>query len=131
MTHDMIGYASGFELMFLASALVGIWLGRSNVREAWRDYRALGGIINGRRAIAVASILTEAIRLSIHALYIIAGLVAITLPANPTTVLGVLVMSILVYVSWAQTGIGFINQRLRHYLKEHGIQARDEKGRFV
>ena len=131
MTHDILGNASGFELLFLASALIGIWFGRDNVREAWADYRSLGGIVNGRRAIAVASILTETIRLSIHGLYIIAGLVAVTIPANPTTTLGVLVLSILVYVSWAQTAIGYINRRLRDYLEAHGMQARDDKGRFT
>ena len=55
MTGDLIGHASGFEILFLVSALVGAWFSRLNFKESWQDFRALGGITNGRRAIAPGS----------------------------------------------------------------------------
>ena len=132
MTGDLIGAASGFELLFLASAIVGAFFSRLNLSEAWSDWRALGGIANGRRAIAVATILVETLLLSIHALYIIAALFAVTQKSpGPSTPVGVLILSILVYASWAITAISVISRRLRRYLSQHGMQARDEHGRFT
>jgi hypothetical protein len=132
MTDSIFGNASGFELLFLASAFVGVWFSRVNMVESWGDYKALGGIANGRRAIAVASILTETLLLSIHALYIIAGIVAAFTPASGNaTSLTVLILSILVYASWAVTAISIVSRRLRRYLTTFGLQARDEHGRFT
>jgi hypothetical protein len=132
MTNDLIGAASGFEILVLASAVFGAWFSRINLSESWKDFRALGGITNGRRAIAVSNIVTETLRLSIHALYIIAALFAVTQhsPGN-TTPVGVLILSILVYASWALTAISVISRRTRLYLLAYGLQARDEKGRFT
>ena len=59
MTSDAIGNASGFELLFLASAVVGTWFSRLNLSESWKDFRALGGITNGRRAIATSNIVAS------------------------------------------------------------------------
>ena len=132
MTTDLIGNASGFEILFLLSALVGTWFSRVNLSESWMDFRALGGITNGRRAIATSNIVTETLRLSIHALYIIAGLFAVTQHSvNPTTPVGLLILSILVYASWALTAISVISRRTRLYLLRYGLQPRDEHGRFV
>lgn len=132
MTTDLIGAASGFEILFLASALAGTWFSRLNLSESWKDFRALGGITNGRRAIATSNIVTETLRLSIHALYIIAALFAVTQPGRgETTAVGVLILSILVYASWALTAISVISRRTRVYLLRYGLQARDEHGRFT
>lgn len=132
MTTDFLGNASGFELLFLTSALVGVWFSRLNFTEAWGDYKALGTITNGRRAIAVATIFSETLLLSIHALYIIAALFAVMQPATgQTTAVGVLILSILVYASWAITAISVVSRRLRRYLTQFGMQPRDEKGRFT
>lgn len=132
MTQSILGNASGFELLFLASAIVGVWFSRQNLAEAWGDHRALGGVANGRRAISLSTIVIETLLLSIHALYIIAALFAITQPSSgQTTAVGVLILSILVYASWAITGISIISRRLRRYLTAFGLQPRDEKGRFT
>ena len=132
MTTDLIGNASGFEILFLLSALVGTWFSRVNLSESWMDFRALGGITNGRRAIATSNIVTETLRLSIHALYIIAALFAVTQHSRgETTAVGVLILSILVYASWALTAISVISRRTRLYLLAHGLQGRDAHGRFV
>ena len=132
MTDDLIYTASGFELLFLASTLTGVWFSRQNLREAWGDFRALGGLANGRRSIAVTTIVTETLLLSVHALYIIAALFAITQPsAGVTSTVGVLIASILVYASWALTSITILSRRLRRYLVHHGLQPRDSRGRFT
>lgn len=132
MTTDLIGHASGFELLFLLSAVIGVWYSRINLAESWRDFRSLGGIANGRRAIAVSNIATETLRLSIHALYVIAGVFAVTQSnLRPATPSGVLILSILVYASWAITAISIISRRTRLYLLTNGLQARDPKGRFT
>ena len=132
MTTDLIGNASGFEILFLLSALVGTWFSRVNLSESWMDFRALGGITNGRRTIAIGTILIETILLSIHALYIIAALFAVTQPAPAkTTAVGVLILSILVYASWGITAISVVTRRVRRYLLVNGLQARDQHGRFT
>lgn len=131
MTTDLVGHASGFELLFLASAILGVWFSRLNLAESWQDFRALAGIANGRRAIAVSNIITETLRLSIHALYVIAGLFAVTQSnLRPSTASGVLILAILVYASWAITAISIVSRRTRLYLLANGLQARDEHGRF-
>jgi hypothetical protein len=43
----------------------------------------------------------------------------------------VLIQSILVIVSWAITACSWIIRRTGSYLLEHGLQARDAKGRFT
>lgn len=131
MTADLLYTASGFEILFLVSALVGAWFSSYNIRDSWADFRALGGITNGRRTIAVAAIVTETVRLSIHALYLIAVLPALALPSGPTTVIGVLIQAILVYASWAQTFISIIGRRTRVYLLTNGLQARGPDGKFI
>jgi hypothetical protein len=132
MTDDLLFSASGFEILFLASALVGAWISRLNITESWRDFRALGAIANGRRAIAVSAIVVETLLLSIHALYIIAGLVAASTPSRgDATVTTVLLSSVIVYASWTVTAISFVSRKTRRYLLQHGLQNRDDQGRFV
>ncbi|HSM16311.1 MAG TPA: hypothetical protein VK845_04845 [Gemmatimonadales bacterium] len=132
MTDDLIFAASGFELLFLASALIGAWISTTNMSEAWRDLRALGGITNGRRAIAIAAIVIETLLLYIHALYIIAGLVAAFTPSRgDATVSTVLLSAVIVYASWAITSISFVTRKTRRYLLAHGLQNRDAQGRFI
>lgn len=132
MTDDFLFNASAFELLFLSSALIGSWMSYTNMSESWRDLRALGGIANGRRAIAIAAIVIETLLLSIHSLYIIAGLVAAFTPSRgDATALTVLISAILVYASWAVTAISFVTRKTRRYLLAHGLQNRDELGRFV
>ena len=50
---------------------------------------------------------------------------------GPSTPVGVLILSILVYASWAVTAISVVSRRTRLYLLRHGLQARDEHGRFT
>ncbi len=132
MTDHLVGNATGFELLFLVSALIGVWFSRQNLAEAWGDHKALNGIANGRRAIALATIIVETLLLSIHSLYIIAALFAVSQPnGNEVSAVGILIQSILVYASWAITAISIVSRRLRRYLNQFGLQPRDEKGRFV
>jgi hypothetical protein len=131
MTDDLIGYASGFEILFLASALVGSWLSRLNFLEAIADHRALDGRTNGRRMVAIGRIGTELILGSVHALYVIAALVAMSHPAGPTSPTGIVIQVILVYASWGMTAISFLSRRVGIYLMLHGLQNRDPQGRFV
>lgn len=132
MTTDLIWHASGFEILFGVSAIIGALISRRNFHEAWIDYRAAAGITNGRRYVAVATIAIELILGSVHAFYVIATLVAISIPApESVTVVGVLIQSILVYASWGMTTISYITRKVRRYLDSHGLQARDEHGRFV
>lgn len=132
MTHDLIHYASGFEILFGISALIGAWISRRNFHEAWADYRAAAGITNGRRYVAVATIAIETILGSVHALYLIATVIAVNLPASgQVTPVGILIQTILVYASWGMTAISWITRKVRLYLDNHGLQARDDKGRFT
>ena len=132
MTTNLIGNASGFELLFALSALIGLRFSIPNFRLSWAQYRSLDGVRNGRRAIALEGISLEIIFIGIHALYVVAALVAFTIPAAPvTTAAGYLIQSILVVVSWAITACSWIIRRTGTYLLEHGLQARDHQGRFT
>jgi hypothetical protein len=132
MTTDLLGTASGFEILFFLSALVGLRFSIPNFRLSWAQYRSLGGARNGRRAIAVEGIALEIIFIGIHSLYVIAALVAFSIPAAPVvTAAGILIQSILVIVSWGITGCSWIIRRTGTYLLEHGLQARGPDGRFV
>ena len=53
MTTNLIGNASGFELLFALSALIGLRFSIPNFRLSWAQYRSLDGVRNGRRAIAL------------------------------------------------------------------------------
>ena len=132
MTTDWIGTASGFEILWLASAAVGVAFSRRNWREAWGDYRATGGLVNGRRAIAQATLVAETTTLSIHSMYILIGVVAATIPspAAPTAA-GILIQSVLVGTSWGLTLISVVNRKLRRYLVEVGMQPRAPNGKFT
>lgn len=132
MTTDVIGNATGFEILFFLSALFGLRFSIPNFRLSLAQYRSLGGVRNGRRAIAVEGVALEIIFIGIHALYVVAALVAFSIPAPPVvTAAGVLIQSILVIVSWAITGCSWIIRRTGTYLLEHGLQARDSQGRFT
>ena len=123
MTTDLLGNASGFEILFFLSAVVGLRFSVPNFRLSWRQYRALGGISNGRRAIAVEGISLETIFIGIHALYVVAALVAFGVPApeRPVSAAGVVIQSVLVVASWGITAGSWVIRRTGSYLLEHGV----------
>jgi hypothetical protein len=132
MTTDLIHHASGFELLFILSAVVGLRYSVPNYQLAWHQFRSLGGITNGRRALAVESIAVETVFIAIHALYVIVGAVAVFIPSSgQTTAYGVLAQSVLVLASWGITLCSWVIRRTSSYLLDHGLQARDSSGRFI
>ena len=132
MTNSVLFNASPFEILFFASALLGLRFSVPSYRLAWRQFRSLGGISNGRRAIAVEAIAVETIFIGIHALYVVASVIAFTIPASrDPTVAGYIIQTILVLASWGITACSWIIRRTGTYLLEHGLQSRDGLGRFT
>lgn len=129
---DAILNFSWIELAWVLTALSGIFLAGLNAYEAWLDYVSLGGKQNGRRRVALGSIRREALRGVVNVLFLSVGVVAGFYPANPAaTFLGLIVSLVLVLASVAYNVNSFLDRQDRIYLMTHGLQARDDKGRFT
>ena len=114
------------ELGWTGLALVGIWLAYLNGSEANRDLRALGGMTNGRRTIAVGNLRREVVRGLVQVDFaILGGMAMFDILVGPVFVSGLLL------ASFAMNANSYFDRRDRLYLLEYGIQARDDKGRFV
>ena len=132
LLRDLIGSVSTVELLWLITALSGLYLSGLNAWEAILDYRALGTKRNGRRRIAVGTIRREAVRGLVNAIFLGIGLVAAVTPANPAaTPLGAAVSIGLLLASVAYNMNSYLDRQDRMYLLKYGLQPRDEAGRFV
>ena len=117
---------SPIELLWTALALGGMWLAYVNGSEANRDLRALNGMTNGRRTIAIGNLRREVIRGLVQVDFLILGIMAIF-----DVLVGPVFVSGLLLASFAMNANSYFDRRDRLYLLEYGIQARDDKGRFV
>lgn len=132
LLNDAIANFSWIELAWIACAASGIYLAGLNAWEAWLDLQALGGKQNGRRRVAVGSIRREVVRGFVNVCFLAVGIVAGFYPANPTaTVLGLAVSMVLLIASLAYNANSWLDRRDRIYLMTYGMQARDDRGRFV
>lgn len=132
LLRDLIGTASLIELAWLATALTGLYLSALNSWEAILDFRSLGGKRNGRRRIALGTVRREAVRGLVNAIFFGIGLVAVLTPANPNaTPLGIAISLGLLMASVAYNLNSALDRADRIYLMTHGLQARDESGRFT
>ena len=110
--------------VWIALALLGVWLAYRNGMEAYQDFQALGGKTNGRRTLAVANLRREIVRGLIHLDFIAIGLLVLfdfRGVAAPGLILG----------SAGLVLNSYLDRRDRVYLMEHGMAARDDKGRFI
>ena len=132
LLRDFLGTASLIELAWLLTAMAGLYLSGLNAWEAFLDYQSLGGKVNGRRRIAIGTVRREAVRGLVNAIFLGIGLVALVTPANPnSTPLGVAVSVGLLLASVAYNANSYLDRADRVYLMTHGLQGRDEHGRFV
>ena len=132
LVQDVLGSLSLIELGWLVTALGGLYLSGLNAWEAILDFRALGGKINGRRRIALGTIRRETVRGLVNAIFLGVGMVAAFTPANPNaTGLGIAVGIALLLAAGAFNLNSVLDRRDRIYLLKHGLQARDESGRFT
>lgn len=133
MSSDLIGSFSALELLWTATAVVGVVFSLQNAREALADFMALGGKINGRRRLSLGDIRREAVRLLIYAVSIVAGIIAGLQPARPggPSTAGLVITLILVLIALLQLSQSVLDRLDRRYLMSHGLQARDENGRFT
>lgn len=132
LLRDMIGNASIIELIWIVTAVSGMYLARLNGVEAWHDFNALGGKQNGRRRIAIGSIRREVVRGFVNACFLVVGVIAALNPANPNaTVLGLVLALVLIMASVSYNVNSFLDRQDRIYLMRYGMSARDDKGRFT
>ena len=132
MTTDLVGHASGLELIWLALSGSGLVLAFLNGLEAVRDWQALGGKINGRRAIAVGNLRREIVRGLIQLAWVLIGLLAAAAPSSgPPSPMGAVISVVLVLSAAGMTLNSYLDRRDRLYLLHHGVQPRDEQGRFT
>ena len=129
---NWIGNASILEILWTLNSVLGIVISTRNWNSAWKDYRVIGGITNGRRAIAVGTLITETLIVAKFSIYIGIGLSAISLPnSDPPNVIGIIVGTSLLVSSGLLTAISLVNRRTSQYLLKHGMQVRDSNGRFA
>ena len=132
LLRDLLGTASLIEILWLATALAGLYLSAINAWEAVLDFRALGGKRNGRYRLALGTIRREAIRGLVNAIFLGIGIVAAATPANPAaTPLGAAVSLGLLIASVAYNANSLLDRADRIYLLRYGLQPRDDHGRFV
>ena len=114
------------ELLWTFLAIAGMWLAYVNGSEANRDLRALNGKTNGRRTIAIGNLRREVIRGIVQVDFLILGVMAIfDILVGPVFVSGLLLASFAMQLN------SYLDRRDRIYLLEHGMAARDDKGRFI
>ena len=131
LLRDLLGTASLIEILWLATALAGLYLSAINAWEAVLDFRALGGKRNGRYRLALGTIRREFIRGLVNAIFLGIGIVAAVTPANPnSTPLGVAVALGLLMASVSYNANSALDRADRIYLMRHGMQSRDEHGKF-
>ena len=132
LLRDLIGSVSTVELLWIFTAMSGLYLAGLNAWEAILDYRALGGKRNGRRRIALGTVRREALRGLVNAIFLGIGIVAAATPANPAaTPLGAAVSLGLLIASVAYNANSLLDRADRIYLLRYGLQPRDDHGRFV
>lgn len=131
LLHNLIGNASLLELLWTGNALFGLFLSIRNWRSALVDFTVLGGVTNGRRAIAIGTLVVEALISAKFCLYILVGAVAMNLPAGGDTVIATLIGLVLLASSLMLTTISVVNRRVSDYLLKYGMHARGADGRFV
>jgi hypothetical protein len=132
LLQDVLGTASLIELAWFLTALTGLYLSALNSWEAILDFRALGGKRNGRRRIALGTVRRESVRGLVNAIFLGIGLVALLTPAPESiTPLGVAVSLGLLMASVAYNLNSALDRADRIYLMTHGLQSRDEAGRFT
>ena len=130
---DLLGHWNVLELLWTGLALAGAGFSFLNIREAWRNYRALGGKVNRRRRISLGDIRRELVRLLIYGACILAGLVAggqAQRPGTPTSA-GVAITIALLLIEALQVSQSILDRLDTNYLLHHGLQSRDENGRFT
>jgi hypothetical protein len=132
LLRDLIGSASLVEILWVLTAIVGLYLSGLNGWEGVLDFKALNGKRNGRRRIALGTIRREAIRGVVNAIFLGIGIVAVNIPANPNaTALGVAVSLGLLIASIAYNANSYLDRQDRIYLMQYGMQSRDQNGRFT
>ena len=115
------------ELTWTILAILGLRLAYLNGIESYRDFQALEGRTNGRRTIAVGNIRREIVRGLIHVAWLAIGITALLAPDrefSPAAVVLVVTAAGMDLNSW-------LDRRDRLYLTSHGLQPRDEHGRFT
>lgn len=76
------GPISDIELLWSMIAAVGLSFALWNVRDAWIDYKAMPAEVqNGRRSLAILGVKMEVCRVIIQAIFLMCGLLAMTLYA--------------------------------------------------
>lgn len=86
MILDSYGTVSDIEIVWVGLASVGVGFTLYNMISAYKDMRYLMGLKlppNGRRDLAVSTVLVEAMRLICLLIFIAIGIAAMTLPEIP------------------------------------------------
>lgn len=112
------GAIADIEVVWTAIAAVGLIFSIYNWRDAEADYKALGVLANGRRAIAVLSIKMEITRTIIQGLFLAIGISAMFVPDAPDQLhrpTNVLILSVLFRWGLVISAILIMYQSIANY----------------
>ncbi len=83
MIYASYGNVEDIEVAFALIALVGLVFAIFNFRNARKDLGDLGDATNGRRTVAVGAVVTESVRIFAQTIFLVLGLLAMTIPSQP------------------------------------------------
>ena len=117
LLENAVANFSWLELIWSATALIGLFVGVQNFIEAHKDIAALEGIRNGRWRIARGNVRRERVRATIFIFWGVLGVMAGFTPPNPGATAVTLVSSLgLVGTSMLLTLNSYYDRRDRLYL---------------
>jgi len=122
------GTVSDIEIVWTLIAAFGLCFALFNLFDAYRDWKALTGRLNGLRAIAVLSLKLEGTRVAIQSIFVTIGVLAMTMKDPPSSlslpwkqvVIGAVFRWGLVISATLVMYQSYVNFEARRYLRAYG-----------
>jgi hypothetical protein len=127
MLGNFIGNASFLELLWILNCFIGIGFSVRNWREALADYSTVEGLVNGRRTIAVSTLIIETLILCKFSIFSLLGIAATAIPSSESgSIVGLVFGLGFLIATVLLTAISAVNRHTTQYLMTYGIHTGPE-----